>query len=418
VQNILRLGLRSIVYTLIFLVVLSSSANSQSLEWTKLLGSTSGEDGQDVAVDSFGNIYITGGTDGNLGGETNAGGIDMFLGKYDPSGRLLWVKLLGTASHEYSFGVTVDINDNIYVTGNTNGNLGGEINAGGADMFLAKYNGSGTLLWIKLLGTVSSDSGTSVITDSSGNIYVTGCTDGGMLLVKYNESGTLLWIKLLGDDSYLGRDINVDLSGNIYVSGTRLINGEYDGAGSLLWDRFLGGTELDINYGNAIDKSGNLYVTGITIGDLGGEINAGGCDMFLAKYNESGTLLWLKLLGTESFESGRGVTVGMDGNIYVTGYTSGNLGGQTNAGDFDVFIAKYTDAGTLMWVKLYGSALDEYVGKITSDKSGNIFITGRTRGSFGSETNSGLFDVFLMKYMFESDDFPWELFYPAFIKKR
>ena len=112
-----------------------------------------------------------------------------------------WTKQLGTSENDYGNGVTTDSSDNIYVTGYTEGGLDGNTSSGGKDIFLFKYNSKGTKKWTKQLGTSDNDSGESVTTDSSDNIYVTGWTQGGLdgntnsgyediILIKYNSSGT------------------------------------------------------------------------------------------------------------------------------------------------------------------------------------------------------------------------------------
>ena len=153
-------------------------------------------------VDSSDNIYVTGSTSGGLDGNTNSGIHDIFLVKYNSSGVKQWTKQLGTSSTDVGNGVTVDSSDNIYVTGLTSGGLDGNTNSGGYDLFLVKYNSSGTKQWTKQLGSTSSDVGFRVSVDSSDNIYVTGYTEGGLdgntnaggmdiFLVKYNSDGVL-----------------------------------------------------------------------------------------------------------------------------------------------------------------------------------------------------------------------------------
>jgi hypothetical protein len=143
---------------------------------------------------------VTGGTDGDLDGNTNIGYTDIFLVKYNSSGTKQWTKQLGTSSDEWGYGVTTDSSDNIYVTGSTGGGLDGNTSSGESDIFLVKYDSSGTKQWTKQLGTSSSDLGYGVTTDSSDNIYVTGTTKGGLdgninsggndiFLVKYDSSG-------------------------------------------------------------------------------------------------------------------------------------------------------------------------------------------------------------------------------------
>ena len=114
-----------------------------SKQWTKLLGTSSDEDGNGVTVDSSGNIYVTGRTGGALDSIANSGSSDIFLVKYDSTEEKLRTKLLGTSSDDYGFGVTVDSSDNIYVTGYTAGGLDNNSNSGSLDIFLVKFNSDG-----------------------------------------------------------------------------------------------------------------------------------------------------------------------------------------------------------------------------------------------------------------------------------
>ena len=133
-----------------------------------------------MTVDSSDNIYVTGHTDGGLDGNTNSGGWDLILVKYNSSGVKQWTKQLGTSSLDRGYGVTVDSSDNIYVTGYTGGGLDGNTNSGTTDLFLVKYNSSGTKQWTQQLGTSSDDKGEGVTVDTSYNIYVPGFTTGGL----------------------------------------------------------------------------------------------------------------------------------------------------------------------------------------------------------------------------------------------
>ena len=94
-----------------------------------------------------------------------------------------------------------------------------------------------------------------------------------------------------------------------------------------------------------VDSSDNLYVTGYTYGGLDGNTNSGGLDLFLVKYNSSGTKQWTQQLGTSSNDEGYGVTVDSSNNIYVTGLTSGGLDGNTNSGSDDLILVKYNSSG-------------------------------------------------------------------------
>ena len=114
---------------------------------------------------------------------------------------------------------------------------------------------------------------------------------------------------------------------------------------TLPWTKQLGTSSVDSATGVATDSSGNVYVTGWTGGGLDGNTSAGGSDLFVVKYNSSGTKQWTKQLGTSSYESAYGVATDSSGNVYVTGYTGGGLDGNTSAGSADLFVVKYDSNG-------------------------------------------------------------------------
>jgi len=154
-----------------------------------------------VVTDSSGNVYVTGGTKGGLDGNTSAGNSDLFVVKYNSSGTKQWTKQYGTGEYDEARGVATDSSGNVYVVGGTKGNLNGISNSGRTDAFVIKFNSSDTKQWTKKLGTWQNDLANGVATDSSGNFYVTGFTyqdmDGNtsagnadLFVVKYNSSGT------------------------------------------------------------------------------------------------------------------------------------------------------------------------------------------------------------------------------------
>ena len=121
-------------------------------------------------------------------------------------------------------------------------------------------------------------------------------------------------------------------------------------------------------------------------------------DIFLIKYNSSGTKQWTKQLGTSSDDRGNGVTTDSSGNIYVTGSTEGGLDGNTNSGDYDIFLVKYNSSGTKQWTKQLGTSSGDGGNGVITDSSGNIYVTGSTGGDLDGNTNSGETDIFLVKY--------------------
>jgi hypothetical protein len=136
--------------------------------------------GSGIAVDSGGNSYITGHTEGNLDGHMNQGSYDSFIAKYDTNGNKQWVRLLGTSLYDYGKDIAVDSGGNSCIAGNTEGDLDGQLNTGSHDIFAAKYDTNGNKQWVILLGTSLSDFGEGMAIDPYGSSYITGNTKGDL----------------------------------------------------------------------------------------------------------------------------------------------------------------------------------------------------------------------------------------------
>ena len=348
--------------------------------WTRQLGTSSAEEGRGVARDSSNNIYVTGGTYGGLDSNTNFGGQDIFLVKYNSDAEKQWTKQLGSSSNDTGRGVAVDSSNNIYVTGVTAGSLDGNTHLGEQDIFLVKYYDNGTKQWSTQYGTSVSDIAHGVAVHSTSSIYVTGETRGG--LDNYTNSGDK----------------------DIFLVKFNAANG------ARLWTRQLGTDKEDVGYGVALDSNGNIFVTGSTSASLDSQTYSGNSDIFLVKYYDNGTKHWTKQLGTTSQDVAYGLTVDSSGHIYVTGFTKGNAWNVTgyndnvsNKGNSDVFLVKYYDNSTLDWTVLLGTASlnkAEEGRSVTVDSgspSSYLYLTGLTEGAlYGS--NLGNYDVFLAKY--------------------
>ena len=170
-----------------------------------------------------------------------------------------------------------------------------------------------------------------------------------------------------------------------------------------------GGTSYDEGNGIAVDASGNVYVTGsyngtATFGTTT-KTSAGGYDIFVAKYNSSGTLQWVQSAGGTSYDYGRGIAVDASGNVYVTGYYEGTatFGTTTkiSAGGHNIFVAKYNSSGALQWVQSARGTLYDIGSDIAVDGSGNVYVTGRYQGTatFGNNslTSAGATDIFVAR---------------------
>ena len=348
-------------------------AQAQSLTIEKTWGGTDGlgDLGWGVAVDSSGNIYVLGET-----GSFGAGQADVFLLKYGPNGTLLWQKTWGGTKDDWGWGVAVDSSGNVYVSGETQ-----SLGTGSSDVFLLKYDSNGTLLWQKTWGGTQYDFSLGIAVDSSGNVYVIGGTTSfgaglsDVLLLKYDPNGTLLWKKTWGGEKYdkvFG--VAVDPSGSIYMTGGTESFGaglrdvlllKYGPDGTLIWQKTWGGENFDIGFDVAVDSSGSIYVTGQTL-----SFGAGWIDIFLLNYDPVGTLLWQKTWGGGDQEMGFDVAVDSSGSIYVTGRRG-----------HDASLLKYGLNGTLLWQKTWGGIMDDVGGGVAVDSSGSVYVTGGTVSS-------------------------------------
>ena len=169
-------------------------------------------------------------------------------------------------------------------------------------------------------------------------------------------------------------------------------------SGIAVWAREWGTEKNDIGYDVATDISGSIYVAGVTLGSLDGNTSAGAWDIFLTKYDAAGKRLWTKQWGTKGRDEGRGVTADGSGNIYITGYTRGRLEENIYSGKADVFLAKYNPEGKKLWVRQWGTAGDDEGKSVITDSFGNIYVAGYTEGSLDGNTNKGKSDIFLAKY--------------------
>ena len=176
---------------------------------------------------------------------------------------------------------------------------------------------------------------------------------------------------------------------SITVDNQNLITGDYE------WAKLYGTNAEDNGYDFSIDRDGNIFITGSTYGNLNGQINNGQNDAFIIKLDSNGNELWTKLFGTSAYEESYCVKIEEDGSLFLTGFTSGNLNGQINNGDRDIFLIKLDSNGNELWTKLFGSALADTPSRMFSEEY--IYLTGDTFGNLNGQTNNGGGDSFISK---------------------
>jgi hypothetical protein len=387
------------------------------LEEAQQSGTTGIELSTSSATDLQGNIYIAGATTGSLAGD-NAGAYDPIVTKYDSDGNQIWNIQLGSTNFDWITDIVTDNQANFYVAGYTEGDLGATKNAEVADVWLAKYDSDGNQIWIEQFGTEIINRTFGIDVDNEGDVYLSGYTIEESInsqtddswVTKYDSDGSREWFSQFGTTQYdEAYDVAVDNQGNAYSTGWTVgdlganNSGIYDvwvakhnNDGELQFIEQFGSEDYEFPWGIDTDTEGNVYVTGWTLGNLAGN-NAGSYDVWVAKYDSNGNQIWLQQFGTEgddSFLYGD-IEVDANGDIFLTGYTDSNLGGE-NAGSYDTWVAKYDSNGNEQWIQQFGTADFDYAHDISGDNAGHLYVTGITEGSLGA-TNAGAADSWVAK---------------------
>ncbi len=348
-----------------------------------------------LALDQAGNVYLTGKFRGFL-----AYGIDIlecygdaeavFIAKFDRDGQVLWVRQADGLSpdNESSYDAAVDAQGNVYVTSSFRdpAHIGSQVltSRGLHDMFLAKWDPAGEVLWVQQAGGTETDVGAALAVDAAGNVYLTGSFSGTAQFGETNlTSGG-------GRDMFLAK---------------------YDPNGLLRWACAGGGVDRDIGYHLGTDAEGNVYVAGTfrNYAEFGPEVVSGiGLeDIFLVKYAAAGSVLWAR----SSQESGavfcQDLRLDAEGNVFLTGYFSDRVTFDTNTiysgTGSDLFLVKYDPDGNAAWAASGGSDSEsDYSGCLGLDARGRVYLVGTFNGSatFGTNqvTNPGLSSLFVVQY--------------------
>ncbi len=322
-----------------------------NLEWTRLFGNTSDSRLYSIDTASDNSVYVTGKISGDINGQTNNGSEDIFLAKYDSNGTIQWTKLIGTSSQDHGKDIKIGSDGSIYITGHTLGNLNGEtLNGGAADAFLVKYNSDGVEQWTKLLGDSWAEYSNAIDIDSDGNIYIVGET----FIAKYNSNGVAQFIENIPITNIgYANDVLVNSDGKIYITGRG--NGsiddqessandayiaQYNSNGTRNWTRFIGSTSNETGFGLAEGPNNTVHLTAQALGSIDGHSAAGYGEVLIANYSSDGSKNWSDFFGGSGDEQPYSIETDSSGNILLTGISTGDLSGQTNNGLLDGFLTK------------------------------------------------------------------------------
>lgn len=371
-------------YLAVLLITVMTDVSGQTFNWARKGGLWAYDYGYGVATDNAGNVYCAGKYEkagANFSGTLlpNRGNHDAFVARYDASGGLTWIKTAGGALGDYAQALACDQVNYLYIAGEAEGYgdtvffEGSTVNfvtEGDNDIFVAKYDLNGNVIWARSDGWYKSEKALAVTYDNAGNVYVA-----GLFKDTTRLGGTIFYGK--GD-------------ADIFIS-------KYDANGNLLWVDVAGGPGRDEARGLVCDASGNVYLCGLYSDQcmLGSQTLSsanGYYDMFIAKYASNGTPLWVQTAGGDYDEVAWDITIDNAGKLYVTGeFNASAMFGSTQlitSGNADVFVACYDQAGAVQWVRGAGGPLIDRARGMGTDGT-NIYLTGQ----FGSNATFGSHNV-------------------------
>ncbi len=368
----------------LFLIILPgiSSVQGQTFEWSHGAEALITASAYGIATDGQGNSVVIGSFYSMTAFDTvtlNSQGRDLFVARYNSDGKLLWAQRFGGPSDEFGNGVALDGKGNIYIVGSfTNKMQIGKdtlVSAGDHDAFIAKLTPDGVVQWARRGGGVNSDFAMSVAVDKDGNAFVAG---------------------YFRDTSTFGTTVLSPWRRSLLT----MFFAKYDKNGKCEWAKPIGGSNYQSQFDGVsidVDGSGNAYLGGCIRGeayiDQLSLTSKGMTDLFLAKFSPNGKVLWAKNAGAPNGIAMIKALKHTNDHIAISGYYINDIAFDpkttlsSQLGFSDLFVASYNDDGAFEWVtnsKGRGAKIGE---ALTADSKGNLYLTGNFNDSlnFGNE---------------------------------
>ncbi len=429
-------------------------------------GGGSSDYSYDIAVTTDGYTYVTGkfkSTDWNIGNGITlsaTGNYDMYLAKYNPEGEVVWAKQAGSSSVDEGRAIAVDNSGNVIVAGvyTKTIHFGDDSleNHGNYDIFIAKYDPEGNMIWLKQAYTTNQDKAVDIAVDNDNNYIVTGyfgddavdtlVYDGtniisngerDIFVLKLNSDGNLQWgISGGGKANDEATGVKTDKHNNIYVCGyykdTTAVFGstilshldsyeafltKIDANGNYLWAQNIYGPGYDRAYAIDLISAGTpendttiVVVTGAfkdtTYVGQSNEMfeSAGKNDIFVFGYTGDGIYIAGQVLGSDEDDYGKSISfIPNSDYLYVGGYTQSNfiIGTDTltNYGKKDALLVKM-EKDSLIWIKNFGGSSNDYLNSSAVNTLGNIYFTGNFQSATATFnpfdiTSNGSYDIWI-----------------------
>ncbi|WAI01828.1 NosD domain-containing protein [Methanogenium organophilum] len=411
------------------------AGEAPGIEWARCLGGT-GDEGEwerIVRQTADGGYIVTGFTgsnDGDVSG--NHGDTDVWVVKLDAAGTVAWQTCLGGSSADWS-GFIEQTGDGGYIVVGWTTSIDGDVsgNHGGTDIWVVKLNDAGAITWQRCFGGKASDRGCYVQQTPDGGYIVAGSTtsddgdvsgnhgDQDILVLRLDGAGSLVWQRCLGGAGYdRGTSIRQTTDGGYIIAGeTESDDGDVSGnhgghaediwvaklddTGDVVWQKCLGGTDRDWNPVVMQTADGGYIVSGSTFstdGDVTG--NHGNDDAWIVKLDGAGTLEWQRCFGGSGLDLADSVRETPDGGYIMAGSTASWDGDVTGwHGDWDVWVIKLDNTGSPEWQRCLGGTYSDIGYFVQPTADGGYIVAAETFGSNDGDVcgNHGRWDAWIVK---------------------